>query len=188
VVRALGSHCSCEIGSKVWFECPASNLSKPVIGAHVWCAIKVRIPEAKSTHKWYAITVRTSRNPRTFRAIVSRNLDARNHRGIPSMNSQDELRKRYRAWCRANERGDQQPLPDECHNLRCGAKTRSGTPCKRRDLYASGRCKLHGGLSTGPKSGPRAKRPEPPAAKPEPYDPANNSEVLAILRRQGIRC
>ena len=34
----------------------------------------------------------------------------------------------------------------------CGAKTRRGTPCKRRDLYANGRCRMHGGLSTGPKS------------------------------------
>ena len=32
----------------------------------------------------------------------------------------------------------------------CGARTRAGTPCKRRDLYASGRCQLHGGPSTGP--------------------------------------
>lgn len=34
----------------------------------------------------------------------------------------------------------------------CGAKTRAGTPCKRRDIYQSGRCGLHGGLSTGPKT------------------------------------
>ena len=34
-------------------------------------------------------------------------------------------------------------------NETCGARTRAGTPCKRRDLYRSGRCKLHGGLSTG---------------------------------------
>ena len=32
----------------------------------------------------------------------------------------------------------------------CGAKTRAGTPCKQKALYHSGRCKLHGGLSTGP--------------------------------------
>jgi hypothetical protein len=32
----------------------------------------------------------------------------------------------------------------------CGAKTRKGTKCKRRDLYENGRCPLHGGLSTGP--------------------------------------
>ena len=31
------------------------------------------------------------------------------------------------------------------------------TPCKRRDLYRSGRCKLHGGLSTGPRNLVRAK-------------------------------
>ncbi len=34
----------------------------------------------------------------------------------------------------------------------CGAKTRSGTPCKRRDLRHGGRCKLHGGLSVGPRT------------------------------------
>ena len=34
----------------------------------------------------------------------------------------------------------------------CGAKTRAGTPCKRKDLYTNGRCRLHGGLSTGPKN------------------------------------
>ena len=43
------------------------------------------------------------------------------------------------------------PLPNELRGLTCGAKTRAGSPCKRRDLYRSGRCKLHGGLSTGPK-------------------------------------
>jgi hypothetical protein len=43
------------------------------------------------------------------------------------------------------------PFPAELHGLTCGAKTRAGTPCKRRDLYRSGRCRLHGGLSTGPK-------------------------------------
>ncbi len=33
----------------------------------------------------------------------------------------------------------------------CGAKTRNGTPCKRKAL-ANGRCPNHGGLSTGPKT------------------------------------
>jgi hypothetical protein len=43
-------------------------------------------------------------------------------------------------------------LPEELWDLRCGAKTRAGTPCKMKGLYCSGRCKLHGGLSTGPKT------------------------------------
>jgi hypothetical protein len=81
------------------------------------------------------------------------------------MNSPEQLRKlwrqyhlanqaRYRKWA---ERGycrpppETVPLPDVLHSLTCGAKTRAGTPCKRRDLYLSGRCRLHGGLSTGPK-------------------------------------
>jgi len=42
--------------------------------------------------------------------------------------------------------------PREFHELRCGAKTRAGTPCKMKSIYANSRCKLHGGLSTGPKS------------------------------------
>lgn len=33
----------------------------------------------------------------------------------------------------------------------CGAKTRSGTPCKRAPVEGKKRCKLHGGASTGPK-------------------------------------
>ena len=99
------------------------------------------------------------------------------------MDDQAELRRRYRAW--AKDRGGRLPFPEECRDLRCGAKTRAVTPCKRRDLYAFGRCHLHGGASTGPKSGPRAKRPEPPAVEP-PYDPSTNPEVLDALRRQGI--
>lgn len=32
----------------------------------------------------------------------------------------------------------------------CGAKTRSGEPCKRHAVPGSSRCKLHGGKSSGP--------------------------------------
>lgn len=41
----------------------------------------------------------------------------------------------------------------------CGAKTRKGTPCQASPVWCAaqdkpknGRCKLHGGLSTGPKT------------------------------------
>lgn len=44
------------------------------------------------------------------------------------------------------------PFPDELRGLPCGATTRAGRPCKRTDLYGNGRCKFHGGLSTGPKT------------------------------------
>ena len=33
---------------------------------------------------------------------------------------------------------------------KCSAKTRSGTPCKRGPVPGKNRCKLHGGMSTGP--------------------------------------
>lgn len=34
---------------------------------------------------------------------------------------------------------------------RCGAKTRSGTPCKSPAM-TNGRCRMHGGKSTGPRT------------------------------------
>ncbi|WP_323031555.1 HGGxSTG domain-containing protein [Brachymonas denitrificans] len=78
----------------------------------------------------------------------------------------DERRKLWRCWCKesreASERWaargygypaePQPPMPPEVVGLACGAKTRAGTPCKLTSIYASGRCKLHGGLSTGPKT------------------------------------
>ncbi|MGY8812730.1 MAG: HGGxSTG domain-containing protein [Pseudomonadales bacterium] len=81
------------------------------------------------------------------------------------MTSSIDLRKLWRQYHRACEARYQEwaernychpypeplPFPDALHGLMCGAKTRAGTPCKRRDLYLSGRCRLHGGLSTGPK-------------------------------------
>lgn len=59
------------------------------------------------------------------------------------------LRRIWRAWVTSD---CCLPFPDELRELTCGAKTKAGTLCKRKDLYNSGRCKLHGGLSTGPKS------------------------------------
>ena len=35
---------------------------------------------------------------------------------------------------------------------RCGAKTRRGTPCQRPANKRNGRCRPHGGASTGPRT------------------------------------
>ena len=35
---------------------------------------------------------------------------------------------------------------------RCGAKTRKGTPCQTAVKHPAGRCRLHGGASTGPRT------------------------------------
>jgi hypothetical protein len=35
---------------------------------------------------------------------------------------------------------------------RCNAKTRKGAPCQARGLGKGGRCRFHGGASTGPKT------------------------------------
>lgn len=44
------------------------------------------------------------------------------------------------------------PMPDDLRDMRCEAATRAGTPCKRKDIYLNGRCKYHGGLSSGAKT------------------------------------
>ncbi len=41
------------------------------------------------------------------------------------------------------------PLAQSCP--RCGARTRAGPPCKSPAM-ANGRCRMHGGKSTGPRS------------------------------------
>jgi len=45
-------------------------------------------------------------------------------------------------------------VPTICRSFTCGARTRRGSSCQRRDTHhgLSGRCKLHGGRSTGPKT------------------------------------
>ena len=44
-----------------------------------------------------------------------------------------------------NPQGDPSTAP------RCGAKTRKGTPCKAPAMK-NGRCRMHGGKSTGPRT------------------------------------
>ena len=34
----------------------------------------------------------------------------------------------------------------------CNAQTKSGRPCRALGTYANGRCKTHGGMSTGPRT------------------------------------
>lgn len=78
----------------------------------------------------------------------------------------DDSKRRWRAYIEEAERRQAKwrkrgypsppppsvPFPDDLRGLACGATTRRGQPCKRTDLYLNGRCKFHGGLSTGPKS------------------------------------
>ena len=51
-----------------------------------------------------------------------------------------------RGWLKNNN-----PPGDPNSALRCGARTRKGTPCKAPAM-ANGRCRMHGGKSTGPRT------------------------------------
>ena len=54
-------------------------------------------------------------------------------------------RKKAPSTRNSNRRGDLRNVP------RCGAKTRRKTSCQSPAM-ANGRCRLHGGLSTGPRT------------------------------------
>jgi hypothetical protein len=41
---------------------------------------------------------------------------------------------------------------DKSRRPSCGAKTRAGSPCRAKVLPGKIKCRLHGGLSTGPKT------------------------------------
>ena len=72
-----------------------------------------------------------------------------------------ELRHRKRRLVARDERSRElaEMFADQPERLKrldlrprlCGARTRKGTPCRCLAL-ANGRCKLHGGLSTGPRT------------------------------------
>lgn len=79
--------------------------------------------------------------------------------------STPELRKLLKIFYKAHNRafdewekrdfeGQANPplFPEELRGMTCGAKTRAGTPCKQKNIYENGRCKFHGGLSTGPRT------------------------------------
>lgn len=97
----------------------------------------------------------------------------------------DDRRKRYRqyhqdhqtafaAWAARGYRPPSPalpPMPADLRNLACGAKTRRGTPCKRTDLMINGRCKFHGGMSTGPRSIGGKERAKANLAKRWPSEP-----------------
>lgn len=69
----------------------------------------------------------------------------------------DDKRILFRKWAaRANEAeaaGKYVPsFPRYLRGLTCGAIKKNGRPCGMTTLEANGRCKFHGGASTGPRT------------------------------------
>ena len=76
------------------------------------------------------------------------------------------------------------PPGDFSKAARCGAKTRRGTPCKCSAM-PNGRCRIHGGLSTGPKTGDGIERIRRAVTKHGRYSGAAKAErqrIRALLR------
>lgn len=67
---------------------------------------------------------------------------------------------------------------------RCGARTRRGTQCQRR-AFDNGRCRNHGGLSTGPKTSEgRARVAAMQTARWQKWREARNAPAIIILPDQ----
>lgn len=69
----------------------------------------------------------------------------------------NERRALFREWwaraSEAEERGGYVPrYPTYLRGLTCGATKQNGKSCGSTTLCANGRCKFHGGASTGPRS------------------------------------
>jgi hypothetical protein len=67
------------------------------------------------------------------------------------------LRLNYREALREVAAANRRDRNTPGWNEKCGAKTRRGTSCRCKAL-PSGRCKYHGGLSTGPRTAEGRKR------------------------------
>lgn len=58
----------------------------------------------------------------------------------------------------APARYEREPWPEHLLSIPCGATTRAGTPCRITTTNHGGRCRLHGGMSTGAKTKAGRKR------------------------------
>src|SRR5579864_4879770 len=99
----------------------------------------------------------------------------------PKSNEEEPLIRR--GWLKnGNPPGD----PNKAR--RCGAKTRRGTPCQCPAMR-NGRCRLHGGLSTGPKTAEGIERIRRAVTKHRRYSAGAKAErrhrriLLAECRR-----
>tara|TARA_R110001583_G_scaffold5214_3_gene28536 strand:+ start:1382 stop:1714 length:333 start_codon:yes stop_codon:yes gene_type:complete len=65
-----------------------------------------------------------------------------------------DAKVKYKAWVAGGYKQPAPaclPFPDICIGMKCEARTRSGAPCKNNGTdWGNGRCKHHGGASTGP--------------------------------------
>src|ERR1039457_1256504 len=69
-------------------------------------------------------------------------------RGVGMLNkTADEPHAKQSGWLK---NGNPQGNPSSA--LRCGARTRKGTPCGCPAVRGKKRCRMHGGLSTGPRT------------------------------------
>ena len=55
-------------------------------------------------------------------------------------------------FTKGNTVGASTRFGDQWEGIRCGAKTRSGSECRRPAYKVNGKCHLHGGASTGPRT------------------------------------
>ncbi len=84
----------------------------------------------------------TVRAPARARVMGSKRLE----------NEEDNFVRPSGGYARDTEGNTPAPPSNDRRKSECGAKTRSGQPCRRQGSGRGGRCINHGGYSTGPKT------------------------------------
>ena len=77
------------------------------------------------------------------------------HFGTPELRRllRDFYRRRWQFYFGGVKSGPIPVMPRDCEGMLCGAQSRNGTPCRNDGTqFPNGRCKFHGGPSTGPKT------------------------------------
>jgi hypothetical protein len=114
---------------------------------------------------------------------INRKIEAFKMRTEPQLRKQQvkalkqyykQSRQRFEKWAAVGYKKPPPapiPFPEICEGMKCEAKTRSGHPCRNDGTkYGSGRCKFHGGTSTGPKTKQGKKRASMNSLKNEAHE------------------
>lgn len=91
-------------------------------------------------------------------------IERREFEKVAALLPDDDKRDLFRAFARSRQEAIEAgrifipSRPSYLRGFTCGARIRSGAPCRMTALFPSGRCIWHGGKSTGPRTARGRKR------------------------------
>ena len=146
LVRRRPRHGRCVPLPRCELPAPRGLSSARVVGVvemdKKWCSHRVHQAASRGGPGHVVVPVL----PQRRRVDRERTRNASGGRGMSRQGNHTPHERRRGRLRHGNAPGDFSRAP------RCGAKTRRGTPCQCPAMRNRRRCRLHGGLSTGPKT------------------------------------